>query len=164
MKVSKKIVIDLTKPLANVGVETAFTGEFLPTENLLPYPQAELISVTVDFSVTFLKPNVAVKGEIVCHVVGKCDRCLADVDQRIVLPFDQVFFKDKAECYCYEGSKLDATKAVEDEIVLCLPTLLLCSPECKGLCPKCGVNRNTTQCDCDTRKENPFSQLLNLKF
>ena len=164
MKVSDKIVIDLTKPLANVGVETAFSGEFVPTESLLPYPQAELTKVEVHFSVTFLKPDVAVKGEIVCHVVGNCDRCLTDVDTHIVLPFEQVFFKDKAEDYCYEGSKLDATKAVQDEIVLSLPTLLLCSADCKGLCPKCGVNKNTTQCDCDTHKDNPFSQLLNLKF
>ena len=164
MKVSDKIVIDLTKPLANVGVEIAFSDEFVPTESLLPYPQAELTKVAVDFSVTFLKPDVAVKGKIVCHIVGNCDRCLADVDTRIVLPFEQVFFKDKAEGYCYEGSKLDATKAVQDEIVLSLPTLLLCSADCKGLCPKCGANKNTTQCDCDVSKVNPFSQLLNLKF
>ena len=164
MKVSDKIVIDLTKPLANVGESTAFSGEFLPAENLLPYPRAQLVKVTVDFSVTFLKPDVLVQGEIMCHVVGKCDRCLADVDERIVLPFEQTFFKDNAESYCYQGSKLDATKAVQDEIVLSLPTLLLCSPDCKGLCPKCGVNRNVTECDCDTHKENPFSQLLNLKF
>lgn len=164
MKVSDKIVIDLTKPLANVGVKTEFHGEFLPAETLLPYPNAQLLGVAVDFSVTFLKPDVAVQGEIVCHVVGQCDKCLADVDKRIVLPFEQTFFKDKADGYCYEGSRLDATKAVQDEIVLSLPTLLLCSTECKGLCPKCGVNKNTTECDCDTRKENPFSQLLNLKF
>ena len=164
MKVSDKIVIDLTKPLANVGVETAFNGEFLPSENLLPYPNAQLVKVTVDFAVTFLKPNVAVQGNITCHIVGNCDKCLADVDTTMVFPFDQTFFKDEADGYFYEGSKLDATKAVQDEIVLSLPTLLLCSPNCKGLCPKCGANKNTTECDCDTRKENPFSQLLNIKF
>ena len=165
MKVSNEIVIDLTKSLANVGESVAFCGEFLPSENLLPYPQAQLVSVAVDFSVTFVKPDVLVQGEISCHVVGKCDRCLTDVDTHVVLPFEQTFFKDKLEDgYTFEGSKLDATKAVQDEIVLSLPTLLLCSPECKGLCPNCGVNKNTTECDCDTRKDSPFSQLLNLKF
>lgn len=164
MKVSDKLVIDLTKPLANAGVKTAFNGEFLPSEDLLPYPNAQLERVTVDFSVTFIKPDVEVQGEIACHIAGNCDKCLASVNKRIVLPFNQVFYKGESDDYCYNGSKLDATKAVQDEIVLSLPTLLLCSADCKGLCPKCGINKNTAECDCDTHKENAFSQLLNLKF
>ncbi|MCM1289267.1 MAG: DUF177 domain-containing protein [Corallococcus sp.] len=166
MNASEKIVIDITKSLANVGVPQHFCGDFKPNGNLLSYPNATLTKLSVDFDLTFGKPNVEVRGNVVCVISGKCDRCLDTVCKQIVLPFDQTFFKDGAgpDEYVYSGSKLDATKAVEDEVVLSLPTLLLCSEDCKGLCPKCGTNLNKSECGCNLAKENVFSQLKNLKF
>jgi uncharacterized protein len=32
---------------------------------------------------------------------------------------------------------------------------LLCKPECAGLCPQCGTNRNTKPCDCAQKFEDP---------
>ena len=166
MNGSEKIVIDITKSLANAGQPQAFEGDFVLDDSLLPYPNATLTKVSVNFDVTFVKPNVEVNGSITCVIDGSCDRCLGEAHKQIVLPFAQTFLKD--ECaddeYCYCGSKLDASKAVEDEIILSLPTILLCSDDCKGLCPKCGTNRNLSKCDCDLNKENVFSQLKNLKF
>ena len=166
MNGSEKIVIDITKSLANVGVPQAFSGDFVLDDSLLPYPEATLTKVFVDFDVTFVKPNVEVCGNVTCVIDGSCDRCLSSVHKQIVLPFAQTFLKDDCadDEYCYAGSKLDATKAVEDEIILSLPTILLCSDGCKGLCPKCGTNLNVSECDCNLNKENAFSQLKNLKF
>lgn len=166
MEACEKIVLDLTKPLANCGKEFPFCGEFSADSSLLPYPDSVLQKVSLNFSVVFRNPNVSVAGKIVCDVVGRCDRCLDDVHKKFVLDFNQTFFKDVAEDdgYVYSGSKLDITKAVEDEIVLSLPTLLLCNENCKGLCPKCGANRNHVDCGCDAGRENPFSALKNLKF
>lgn len=61
-----------------------------------------------------------------------------------VLPFHQIFFKDNAEedCYCYFGSKLDATKAVCDEIALSLPTLFCASRTARG-CVPCAARIST---------------------
>ena len=166
MNGSKKIIIDLTKSLANVGVPQRFTGDFVLDGNLLPYPNATLTKILVDCDVTFTKPNVEVCGNLTCVIEGSCDKCLCEVSKQIVLPFAQTFIKDGVgeDEYVYSGSKLDATKAVEDEIILSLPTLLLCKDDCKGLCPKCGTNLNVSQCDCDLEKGNVFSQLKNLKF
>lgn len=167
MIVSDKIVIDLTENIANEGKTIDFFAEFSPSDGLLPYPNAKLCKVAVDFTVTFNKPNVDVQGEIICFVEGYCDRCLDKVVKQIVLPFDQTFFKDSSDevdDYVYLDSRLDATKAVCDEIVLSIPSSLLCKDDCKGLCPKCGANLNEKQCDCDTSRENAFSVLKNLKF
>ncbi len=152
--------------MANVGTEVPYDGEFVLDSNLLPYPNATLDKVAVHFNVVFTNPNVEVSGEIVCDVSGSCDRCLAQTKKQFVLPFDQTFVKNGSDLdeYVYDGSRLDATKAVCDEIILSLPTLFLCREDCKGLCPVCGVDRNTTKCDCDTQKENVFSSLKNLKF
>ena len=166
MNGSEKIVIDITKSLANPGVTQRFYGDFVLDGSLLPYPEATLSNVSVDFGVTFIKPNVEVAGTITCVIDGNCDRCLGEVHKQIAIPFAQTFLKDDCadDQYCYSGSKLDASKAVEDEIILNLPTILLCSDECKGLCPKCGTNLNVCECPCDKSKENVFSQLKNLKF
>lgn len=167
MDVSKEIVIELSENMANVGKSLPFSGHFRPDGDLLPYPEAELADVYVQFDVTFVNPDVEAEGTITCLVNGYCDKCLAPVTKQIVLPFQQTFYKDcgpEEDDYVYFDSKLDVTQAVRDEIVLSVPTSLVCKDDCKGLCPKCGANLNETQCDCDTTKENPFSFLKNIKF
>ena len=164
---SEKIVIDLTQNLCNVGKSIAFRSEAQLDDSLLPYPNAKLRSVLLDFGVTFVKPNVEVVGTITCIVDGICDRCAKGITKSITLPFNQTFYKDGTDGefdYFYCDSKLDATKAVRDEIVLSLPSSFLCNDDCKGLCPKCGVNLNEQQCDCDTSRDNAFSVLKDLKF
>lgn len=164
---SDKVIIDLTENLSRVGDSIDFECECQLGDWLLPYPNAKLIKTVVKLAVTYLKPNIRAEGLIVCCVQGFCDRCLADVYQQFELPFCQTFYKNSAQdedSYVYFGSKLDATKAVCDEIVLGLPVNLLCKADCKGLCPKCGSNLNNQPCNCDTSRENVFSVLKNLKF
>lgn len=164
---SEKIVIDLSKYMSEVGKTLPFQAEFEPKDELLPYPNATITKSTVDFSVTFLNPEVHVCGDITCFVSGQCDKCLAPVNKAITIPFDQIFYKDCSDdpdAFVYQNGKADITQAVEEEIALGVPTSLLCNDDCKGLCPKCGADRNKVQCDCDTTKENPFSFLKNLKF
>ena len=163
---SDKIVLDLTEVLADKG-PVQFWEECKLDSSLLPYPNAKLVKVELDLFAQFQKPNVRVFGEIVCHIDGFCDKCLAKVRQAIGIDFDQIFYKDSSDdedAYIYTDSKLDITKAISDEIALGLPTNWLCKDDCKGLCPKCGVNLNEQQCDCDTTRENAFSVLKNLKF
>ena len=165
---SDRIVIDLTENIANEGESIAFRIEAQLDDSLLPYPNAKLNNVILDCDVTFTKPNVTLEGTITCVVDGYCDRCLKNVSASITFPIQQTFYKDGADdeldVYAYSGSKLDATKAVCDEIVLSLPSSFLCDTDCKGLCPKCGTNLNEQQCDCDTTRENAFSVLKDLKF
>lgn len=160
-------MIDITDIIADAGKEKRLVRHFIPDNSLLPYPQASFTDVELHFDVTFVKPDVNVVGDIVCRIQGFCDRCLASVSREITLPFDQTFYKDEAsdeDSYVYYGSKLDVTKAVCDEIILSLPTGLLCKEDCKGLCPKCGADLNKQQCGCDASRENAFSALKDLKF
>lgn len=163
---SNEIVIDLTENMANAGKNVPFKGVFVPDYDLLPYPNAELVKVEVALDVVFTNPNVETRGTITCFIDGNCDRCLEKVSKAVSLDFAQIFYKDFADEdeYVYSNSLLNATKAICDEIVLSLPSLLLCKDDCKGLCPKCGTNLNVSTCSCDTGKENAFSALKNLKF
>ena len=52
-----------------------------------------------------------------------------------------------------------------DNFYLNLPLISVCKPDCKGLCPVCGANRNVTGCGClQTDTENPFSVLKDLNI
>lgn len=167
MSVSEKIIIDLSEYMAKVGQSLPFAGSFDAPSDLLVYPNSTLRGVDVDFTVTFENPDVFVEGTLTCHIDGFCDKCLAPTSKQMVIPFEQTFYKDSGveeDDYVYFDSKLDVTQAVHDEIALGLPMSFVCKDDCKGLCPKCGVDRNVTPCDCDTTKENAFSILKNMKF
>jgi uncharacterized protein len=65
----------------------------------------------------------------------------------------------------YEGTEIDLTPLMYEQIMLALPTRPLCGEECRGLCPQCGTNRNTGQCACVLEAGDPrWSALRNLKI
>jgi uncharacterized protein len=97
-----------------------------------------------------------------------CGRCL----EPFALPVNQAFqlryvpesanvgegevevAADDLETAYYEGA-IDLGQLLREQFYLALPMKPLCAPECKGLCPQCGANRNTTTCDCDTAWRDP---------
>ena len=50
----------------------------------------------------------------------------------------------------HDGRVLDLTEAVREQVLLALPMVLLCRPDCAGICPRCGTNRNAANCSCGT--------------
>jgi len=47
-----------------------------------------------------------------------------------------------------------------EEFVLALPVKPLCRPDCKGLCPSCGHNKNYGDCDCAAGSGDPRLAVL----
>lgn len=43
---------------------------------------------------------------------------------------------------------VDLGEPIRDEILLAVPMRAVCRPDCAGICPTCGRNRNLTPCDC----------------
>jgi uncharacterized protein len=60
-----------------------------------------------------------------------------------------------------EISFLDLTNEIREVIILDLPAYPRCSEYCKGLCPKCGVNLNTSECKCKTENGDDRWAVLN---
>ncbi len=56
-----------------------------------------------------------------------------------------------------EGNELNLTACVWEETSLAMPAKFLCSENCVGLCPQCGVNRNREQCACLNPAEEKIS-------
>ena len=71
---------------------------------------------------------------------------------------------DDLDVYPYQGEEIDLEPLLREQIVLAVPFAPLCSESCRGLCPVCGIDRNTGSCTCDTAPPDPrWSALKNLK-
>jgi uncharacterized protein len=54
---------------------------------------------------------------------------------------------------------------VKEEILLALPGHVLCSENCKGICPNCGADRNLADCVCQSREVDArWEKLRDLKL
>jgi len=108
------------------------------------------------------------EGTIRFAYAAFCDRCLEPLEKAIRVDYREEFvhvedpeFPDR---YLFTGQTLDLTPMARDLVLLNIPLQNLCKPDCKGLCPVCGVNRNETPCNCaqDDERENPFLVLKTL--
>jgi len=50
------------------------------------------------------------------------------------------------------SGNLDISEAVRGEVILASNPYVVCDPECKGLCPRCGANLDEEPCDCAARE------------
>jgi uncharacterized protein len=50
-----------------------------------------------------------------------------------------------------QGDVLDLAPLVRDAVHLAVPMAPRCRPDCQGVCPECGADRNTTGCTCQHR-------------
>ena len=71
-----------------------------------------------------------------------CYRCLKDIKNDWATNFTLSFDVDK------QAEFIDVSEDVRQELILNLPTRILCQANCKGLCIDCGVNLNTETCHC----------------
>jgi uncharacterized protein len=49
----------------------------------------------------------------------------------------------------FQHGVIDLSLPIRDEILLAVPMTATCRPDCAGICPVCGRNRNLTPCDCE---------------
>jgi uncharacterized protein len=88
----------------------------------------------------------AVRMRFVAHVDGPCMRCLADADVPVEIDareVDQRQTTDEELTSPYvEDDELALAHWAHDALALALPLQLLCRPDCRGLCPVCGVSLN----------------------
>jgi uncharacterized protein len=124
--------------------------------------------------------RVEVRGLLRTGVQLVCDRCLTDYNFTVDVDFHlilEVVTEERWNLKELECSKTDLDtvllqKPVVDipdilrqQLYLSLPDKLICSPECKGLCPVCGLDLNTGKCSCVSEvKESPFAVLAKLKI
>lgn len=110
--------------------------------------------------------GIELKGTVEACLDVLCSRCLREMTFPVLAEVEAIFQKEESEdSYLYEGDELRLDKMILDAISFELPAQYLCKEDCKGLCPKCGADLNTTTCGCKAEegvRENPFEKLKGL--
>jgi len=96
-----------------------------------------------------------------------CGRCLDETEYIIEGEIKRSIVKERSDAeddlVYVESAVIDLYDVIYNDIVLNLPTQVLCDDECKGLCPDCGVNLNKAACTCEDNNIDPrFEKLKNL--
>ena len=115
--------------------------------------------------------GILVTGRLRTRIRTACRRCLepADVDVELDLeeefypvvqignaPVDDVLDEDYDESLLIDELHiLDLREVLRQGLWLAVPMEALCSPDCAGLCPQCGGNRNLGECSCQDAVIDP---------
>ena len=122
--------------------------------------------------------EVFVNGHVETRAQVECDRCLKPVELPVSADFALEYItgaeyesspaaeltEAEMSVSVFDGDAIDVDEIVKEQILLAVPTRMLCREECKGICPECGTDRNTGQCNCVTNDIDPrWAALKNLK-
>jgi uncharacterized protein len=109
--------------------------------------------------------GVEVSGTVAGPWHGECRRCLAAVGGELRCEVRELYLFDSAaseDTYQLSGDQLDLEPMVRDALALDLPVAPLCRPDCRGLCPACGADLNSTQCSCSPPPDPRWAALEGL--
>jgi uncharacterized protein len=107
--------------------------------------------VTVDAEIESVVEGLLVTGTVSATAVVNCARCLRAFDQELEVGVRELFAlepgEDDDEGYAVlPDGRLPLDTMVRDALVLAFPAFPLCRPDCAGLCPVCGADRNAGDC------------------
>jgi uncharacterized protein len=141
----------------NIGATRVFeyTG---PTEI-----DGERVEISLDAVLTNVDGGVLVSANVRTSLPVTCVRCLE------VFPCDLVFSLEEEyrQTVPVDGGgtfgapsqpgsfaidnrhTIDLLEAVRQNALLTVPMQPFCDPDCRGICPGCGINLNRGDCECD---------------
>lgn len=106
-----------------------------------------------------------------------CARCLESFDTIVPVSFEEEYQpvidiatglpssapRSDSAFVITRNHTIDITEALRQDFVLAVEIIPVCRPDCRGLCPNCGANRNLETCKCPPDEAiSPFSVLSGL--
>lgn len=123
-------------------------------------------SIEGTLRLTRAKEGILVQMQLEVIADNECSRCLDDVEQVMTISVEELFAhpaSDMTEFSVNADAMLDLAPLLRAEVLIEMEYKILCSPNCKGLCPQCGINLNHETCDCQANKIDPrFAKLKQL--
>jgi uncharacterized protein len=132
---------------------------------------------TVNGKIRLAGNEVFVNGHVDTRAQVECDRCLKPIELPVNTDFELEYItgseyetsavaeltEAEMSVAVFDGEALDIDEIVKEQILLAVPTRMLCREDCKGICPQCGVDKNTGECNCETKEIDPrWAALKNL--
>ena len=137
-----------------------------------------LATIEVELSVSRTREEFQVRGSIATRIEQKCMRCLSRMNtdlnpavELVVRPYRisddaqtdrkgtgkrKAAGRDEVEKFesapegmlFHNGETFSLNEEIRQLILVEIPGVPVCSRNCAGLCPHCGVNRNAESCSC----------------
>ena len=118
--------------------------------------------------------DIRLRGRFKGEFEVPCARCVEPVEVPLEGDFDLIFrpvgadagpaersiTAPETEIGYYQKDSLLLEDVLREQVLLSLPVRTLCKPDCKGLCPRCGENRNTRVCSCEVGPSDPRWEAL----
>lgn len=138
--------------------------------------------LSYDLLLTNTGEGVLLSGTVHAAVQGSCARCLKTVTEEVEADVEGYYVFEQVEevdgyatdefALVDEEGNVDVAGPMEGALVYGTPYIMLCSPDCKGLCPRCGADLNSGPCGCEDEAEaepeidpdSPFAVLKDYKF
>lgn len=136
--------------------------------------------ITGDVEIARDLHTVRLRGALQTSMPLSCGRCLVVFRQPLRAHLKEEFLVDPVPPSANPGQRalgredfllplgadlmLDVSEAVRQHLLLALPMVPLCRPDCRGLCPQCGTNWNEKDCEHQVMDVDPrLAPLLELK-
>lgn len=155
----------ISKKLINKKVHLEFEKDpFVDRDEVIEF--AETITLKGDFvrKDEFIDFN----GMVETKLNLSCSRCLEKFVYDVNVEIEQSFAikeDDKEiDVYAIKKENIDLDEVIENIISSELPIKRLCSEECKGLCSRCGVNLNKSNCSCQPSEEKVEEDMIDPRF
>jgi DUF177 domain-containing protein len=139
----------VTRLLGQAGVEHVASGP---------------AGMSLDLTISRAEETIFVRGSINGSFTVTCGRCLEPAvvtieESQLHLTFfppgtaeeeedEELALQDLDTC-THDGKKIDLEPLIQEQLVLAIPIMPLCKGDCEGICTRCGVNLNTSSCDCE---------------
>ena len=118
--------------------------------------------------------DIRLRGQFAGKFEVPCARCVEPVTIPIEADYDLIFrpvgadadapersiTAPETEIGYYQKDSLLLEDVLREQVLLSLPVRTLCKPDCKGLCPRCGQNRNSQACSCEEGPGDPRWEAL----
>ena len=166
MWLNLKDIIEI--PGGEVGFETPLEPDRLAFPALVRFRDTPRASGRVVNCAGVLTLTGVLEARMFC----RCDRCGREFELDKELPLNVPLSAhmedegDDADVFPLDGDGVDLDEVLSACFILNTDSKLLCSDECRGLCPACGKNLNEGPCLC-TKPVDPrlavLGQLLDME-
>ena len=103
-------------------------------------------------------------------IVYTCAKCLTEVNRHMSESFSREIlsegdkFSEDVGILIVNDRTIDTEAILLESLFINLEPNVICNENCKGLCPKCGINLNEEECDCNLNEVDPrLEKLISLK-
>ena len=137
----------------------------------LAFPDANFQGpIQTEAQLSRVDETVMVSGKVRSSLLLDCGRCGCQYSLPLHLDFKSIFSPGlgdsegpqanesggpgEGSSYHYSDQTIDMGEFVREQILLALPMVPLCRPDCLGFCMICKQNRNIKECGCNSEENN----------